>query len=166
MTLGFDASTSTVGFAFYNGTDIVDAGFIDISKLETNKEKSFHIVEELEKNENISLVKKINLEAALLGFMGGKTSQQTIIKLARFNAVFEYIISERWAVPVNLISVMTARKTVLGKARIKGMTGKEYVRQQIDTRFPQFHKFDKMNKKGTSDVRNEDVYDAIIISMA
>lgn len=166
MTLGFDASTSTVGFSFYNGIDVVDAGFIDISKLETNKEKSFYIIEELEKNENISFIKKVNLEAALFGFMGGKTSQQTIIKLARFNAVFEYIISERWAVPVNLISVMTARKKVLGKARVKGMTGKEYVSQQINTRFPQFHKFDKMNKKGMPDIRNEDVYDAIIISLA
>lgn len=165
-TLGFDASTRTVGWAFYNGVDIIDAGFIDISKLETNRDKSFHVISVLDQNLNMKETSKINLEAALYGFMGGKTSQQTVICLARFNAVFEYITSEHWKLPVNLVSVTTARKTVFGKARVKGLTGKEYVRQQIDTRFPQFHKFDKLNKKGTWAAHNEDMYDAMVISMA
>jgi hypothetical protein len=164
--LGFDASTRTVGYAFYDGTNTIDAGFIDTSKLETNKEKSFHVISVMDANENMKSVSKINLEAALSGFMGGRTSQQTIILLARWNAVFEYIISEHWKIPVNLVSVTTARKKVFGKCRIKGMTGKEYVRQQIDARFPQVHKFDKLNKKGTWDAHNEDTYDAIITAMA
>ena len=164
-TLGFDASTRTVGYAFYDGVSIIDAGFIDISKLETNKEKSLHVISVLDTNENMKSVSKINLEAALSGLMGGITSQQTVILLARWNAVFEYIISEHWKIPVNLISVITARKYVLGKCRVKGMTGKEYVRQQIDARFPEVHKFDKMNKKGTWDAHNEDTYDAIIMAM-
>ena len=165
MTLGFDASTSTVGWAFYNGKEVVDAGFIDISKIETSKDKSNRVINDLKSNPNLTLVTKINLEAALSGFFGGKTSQQTIIKLARFNAVFEYIISEEFKLPVTLVSVMTARKKVLGKARIKGLTGKEYVRQQIDSRFPYIHKFDKLNTRGNWDAHNEDVYDAAITSM-
>lgn len=164
-TLGLDASTRTVGWAFYDG-DIKDAGFIDISKLETNKEKSRQVVSELDKNPLIKTIEQINLEAALSGFMGGKTSQQTIILLARFNAVLEYIVSEHWRIPVNLVSVTTARKSVFGKARVKGMTGKEYVRQQIDTRFPQLHKFDKLNTRGNPDAKNEDMWDAMIIAMA
>ena len=164
--LGFDASTRTVGYAFYDGTDTIDAGFIDTSKLETNKEKSFHVISAMDANENMKSVSKINLEAALSGFMGGRTSQQTIILLARWNAVFEYIISEHWKIPVNLVSVTTARKKVFGKCRVKGMTGKEYVRQQIDARFPQVHKFDKLNKNGMWDAHNEDTYDAIITAMA
>ena len=166
MILGFDASTSCAGWSFYNGSEIVDAGFIDLSEHESNKEKAFHVISILETNPNLKLVTGVNLEAALSGFMGGKTSQQTIIKLARFNAIFEYIISERWSVPVKLLNAMTARKTVFGKARIKGMTGKEYVRSQIDTRFPQIHKFDKLNKKGTWDAHNEDMYDACVIALA
>ena len=166
MVLGFDASTTCTGWAFYNGSDIVDAGFIDLSKHETIKEKAFAVISVLDANPHRLVTTKVNLEAALSGFMGGRTSQQTIIKLARFNAVFEYIISEHWRIPVNLVSVTTARKTVFGKARVKGMTGKEYVRQQIDTRFPQFHKFDKMNRNGVPDAKCEDMYDAMVISMA
>lgn len=166
ITLGLDASSRVVGWAFWNGQEIVDAGFIDISKMETNKEKVFQVISVLGENPNMSMTTRINLEAALSGFMGGKTSQQTIILLARFNAVLEYIISEHWKIPVYLISVMTARKSVFGKCRVKGLTGKEYVRQQIDALFPYVHKFDKMNKKGTWDAHNEDIYDAVVIAMA
>ena len=166
MVLGFDASTTCTGWAFWNGQDIVDAGFIDLSRLETNKEKAFRVISVLDANPNRLVTTKVNLEAALSGFMGGRTSQQTIIKLARFNAVFEYIISEHWKTPVNLVSVTTARKTVFGKARVKGLTGKEYVRQQIDSRFPHFHKFDKMNRNGVPDAKCEDMYDGMVIAMA
>lgn len=165
MVLGFDASTTCCGWAFWDNLEIVDAGFIDLSRLETNKEKAFHIISVLESNPNMTVTTSINLEAALSGFMGGRTTQQTIIKLARFNAVFEYIISEHWKKPVNLVSVTTARKKVFGKARVKGLTGKEYVRQQIDSRFGYVHKFDKLNTKGNPDAKNEDMYDAVVIAM-
>jgi hypothetical protein len=166
MIIGFDASTSCVGFAFYDGKEIIDAGFLDISKQVTNKEKVLHVISVIEGNPNISKIKQINLEAALSGFMGGKTSQQTIIKLARFNAIFEYIISEEWALPVNLVGVNTARKKVFGKCREKGMKSKVYVRQQIDNNFTYIHKFDKLNTRKTWDSHNEDMYDACIIAMA
>ena len=166
MTLGFDASTAICGWAFYDGSKIVDAGFINLTKYETNKAKTLHVINTLKDNPNLQSTTKINLEAALSGFMGGRTSQQTIIKLARFNAVFEYIVSEHWKIPVNLISVTTARKTVFGKARIKGMTGKEYVRQQIDLKFSYLHTFDKLNTKNEPDAHNEDMYDAAVVAMA
>ena len=107
---------------------------------------------------------RINLEAALSGFMGGKTSQQTIILLARFNAILEYIISEHWKIPVNLVSVMTARKAVLGKCRVKGMTGKEYVRQELPKIHPEIIKFEKKNRNGEWDKKNEDMYDSVVIA--
>lgn len=115
MVLGFDASTTCAGWAFWNGTEIVDAGFLDLSRLETNKEKAFHVIAALDANPNTLVTTKINLEAALSGFFRGRTSQQTIIKLARFNAGFEYILSEHWKSPVNLDSVTTASKTDMGK---------------------------------------------------
>jgi hypothetical protein len=166
MILGFDASTSICGWAFYDGSKIVDADFINLTKHETNKAKVLHVINTLKDNPNLQSTTKINLEAALSGFMGGRTSQQTIIKLARFNAIFEYIVSEHWGIPVNLISVTTARKTVFGKARIKGMTGKEYVRQQIDLKFSYLHIFDKLNTKNEPDAHNEDMYDAAVVAMA
>lgn len=164
ITLGLDASTRTVGFAFYDGTNVVDAGFIDISKMETNKEKCLCVISVLDTNENMKSVSKINLEAALSGFMGGKTSQQTIILLARFNAILEYIISEHWKIPINLVSVMTARKKVFGKCRVKGMTGKEYVRQELPKIHPEITKFEKKNRNGEWDKKNEDMYDSVVIA--
>lgn len=164
MVLGFDASTSCVGWAFYDGSDIVDAGFIDVSKFESNKEKASAVISVLDANSHRIVTTQINLEAALSGFMGGRTSQQTIIKLARFNAVFEYIVSEHWRIPVNLVSVTTARKSVFGKARVKGMTGKEYVRQELPKIHPEVSKFEKKNRKNEWDVHNADMYDAVVIS--
>ena len=165
MVLGFDASTSCCGWAFWNGTEIVDAGFIDISKCLTNKEKAFHVISILKDNPNLSVTTQINLEAALSGFMGGRTRQQVIIMLARFNAIFEYIISENWKIPVNLVSVTTARKKVFGKCRVKGIDPKEYVKQQLSIRMD-LKKFDKINKIGNIDVKCADMYDAMVQAMA
>lgn len=165
MILGFDASTSTCGWAFYNGIVILDAGFIDISKFEGNKEKTRHVLTTLGSNPLLKDTAAINLEAALSGFMGGRTSQQVIIKLARFNALFEYIVSETWKIPVNLVSVTTARKKVFGKCRVKGIEPKEYVKQQLGMRMD-LTKFDKLNKLGNWNVHNSDMYDAMVMSMA
>ncbi len=164
ITLGLDASTRTVGWAFWNGIAIIDAGFIDLSKLETNKEKAFHVVSILESNPNTMVTSKINLEAALSGFFRGRTSQQTIIKLARFNAVFEYIVSEHWKIPVNLVGVTTARKSVFGKCRVKGVDPKEYVKQQLALRMD-LKKFDKINRIGNVDAHCGDMYDAMVMAM-
>jgi hypothetical protein len=166
MILGFDSSTSTVGYSFFNNDKIMDAGFIDISKYETSKDKTQHVIKTLSTNQYLCEVTEVNLEAALFGFMGGKTSQQTIIKLARFNAVFEYIISEEWKVPIRLMNVSTARKKVLGRCRLKGMTGKEYVRQELPRRYPEVVQFEKKNRKNEWDAKNADMYDAVIISAA
>lgn len=166
MTLGFDASTSICGWAFYNGSGIIDAGFINLIKHETNKEKTLHVIDILTTNSNLQHTTRINIEAALSGFMGGRTSQQTIIKLARFNAIFEYIISEKWNIPVNLISVTTARKKVLGKCRVKGMTGKEFVKQELPKFYPEILNFEKKNKKNEWDAHNADMYDAVVIAAA
>ena len=166
MILGYDASTSCCGWAFYDGTLIKDAGFVDISKYPTNKEKTLQVISAMDAHPLISSVTQIKLEAALSGFAGGFTSQQVIIKLARFNAVFEYIMSEHFKIPVELLNVATARKTVFGKARIKGVKSKVFVRQQIDEKFAYVHKFDKENKLGNPDKRNEDMYDAVVIAAA
>jgi len=164
MILGLDASTTTCGWAMFDGLTILDAGFIDISKLEGNKAKAFHILETLVPLPLMVRLTEVKLEAALSGFMGGRTSQQVIIKLARFNAVLEYIIGEHLKVPVTLVGASTARKNVLGKAFIKGMTGKEWVKQELPKHVPNLQQYIKLNKLGNYDKRNEDTLDAIVIS--
>ena len=165
MILGLDSSTSTTGFAFFNGYEIVDAGFIDTSKLKTNKEKMISIVSSLSDRPNMTQVTEIKLESALCGFQRGKTSQQVVIMLARFNGILEYVLNDTFKVPVSLISANTARKKLLGKAFIKGMTAKEYVKQELPKHVLNLEKYIKLNKRGNYDKKNEDMMDAIVIAV-
>ena len=164
MICGFDASTSTVGWAITDGNNICDAGFIDIKTCLTNKEKSLKVISIIESNPLFPKIEKFHLEAALSGYAGGFTSQQVIITLSRFNAVFEYIISEKWNKPVILLNVNTVRKNVLGKCREKGIKSKVFVESYL-SKIQNIHKFDIMNKRGEPDKRNADMYDAIILSL-
>lgn len=166
MILGLDCSCSVCGYAFFDGIQILDAGFIDISKFETNKEKVFFILQTLLPLPHMANLKEVKLEAALSGFMRGRTSQQVVIKLARFNSVLEYILGEQLKVPVTLINANTARKTVLGKAFEKGLAAKEYVERELPKKVPDVKNYYKLNKLGNYDKRNEDLRDAVIISMS
>jgi hypothetical protein len=166
MILGLDASTSIVGWAFADGESVVDAGFINVSKFETNKEKGSNVIKFLVNNPHIKHITHINLEAALSGFGGGMTSQQTIITLSRWNAVFEYMLGEYIpSAPVRLCNVNTMRKKVLGAARVKGMKPKEYVKLRLPCVVPNLKQFEKLNRKNEWDAHNSDMYDAIVCAL-
>ncbi len=165
VILGLDSSTSVTGWAFSENGKILDAGFIDTKKFEVTKEKTYHVIGALEKNKLMKDVSYINLEAALSGYAGGFTSQQTIITLARHNAVFAYIIEEHFKLQVNLLSVNTMRKQLFGKCRIKGIKSKDFVKQELEKMMPDVLKFSVLNKKGNWDERNGDMYDGIVCSL-
>jgi len=165
VILGLDSSTSVTGWSFCENGKILSAGFVDTKKLETTKEKTFHVISCLEKIKEINQFDQINLEAALSGFAGGFTSQQVIITLARHNAVFAYIIEDHFKKKVNLLSVNTIRKQLFGKCRIKGIKSKDFVRQELESLVPDVIKFTIQNKKGNWDERNGDMYDAVVASL-
>ncbi len=165
VILGLDSSTSVTGWAFSDNGVIIDAGFIDTKKFETTKEKTYHVISVLEKNKLIKSVEYINLEAALSGYAGGFTSQQTIITLARHNAVFAYIIEEHFKLKVNLLSVNTMRKQLFGKCRIKGIKSKDFVKMELERLIPDITKFVTLNKKGNWDEKNGDMYDGIVCAL-
>lgn len=165
VILGLDSSTSVTGWAFSDNGVIIDAGFIDTKKFEATKEKTHHIINVLEKNKLIKSVEYINLEAALSGYAGGFTSQQTIITLARHNAVFAYIIEEHFKLKVNLLSVNTMRKQLFGKCRIKGIKSKDFVKMELERIIPDITKFVTLNKKGNWDEKNGDMYDGIVCAL-
>jgi hypothetical protein len=165
MICGLDASTSTIGWALTDGGIILDAGFVDITDCATHKEKSFKLIGVLRNHPLFTKIDRFHLEAALSGYAGGFTSQQVIIKLSRFNAVFEYIITEEMGKPVDLWNVNTARKNVLGKCREKGVKSKVFVEANLSL-IHDIHKFDVVNKKGNSDKRNSDIYDAMVLALA
>jgi hypothetical protein len=165
IVLGIDASTSIVGWAFSNDKLIIDAGFLNISKIETNKEKGKFVIDFLSKHPHINRVNHINLEAALSGFGGGRTSQQTLITLSRWNAILEYMMSENFKFPIVLCNVNTMRKKVFGKARINGIKPKEYVKSQIPLIVSNITQFEKLNRYGDWDSHNSDTYDAIVCAL-
>ena len=65
---------------------------------------------------------------------------------------------------MELVNPNTARKIVFGKARVKGKTAKEYVKEQIDKLYD-VTEFVKINKRGNPDRRNIDAYDALVCAL-
>ena len=164
VTLGLDVSTTCVGYAFTENKKILDMGFIDIKKEKTPKEKVFKVLDFINESSYIDDVFDINVEDNLQGFAGGRTSQQVIVKLAKFNAILGFVIEEEFGVEVENINPNTARKQVFGKARIKGVPAKEYVKMKIDEKYDT-KKWCKTTTRGNWDKRNIDAYDGLVMSL-
>ena len=164
VILGLDISTSCVGYAFTKDKEILDMGFIDIKKFKTYREKAFFILSKLDENKYIDGVEKIYVEDNLSGFSGGRTSQQTIVKLAKFNAILCFILEDTFEVEVKNINPMTARKNVFGKARVKGIKAKEFVKMKIEEMYDT-SKWCKETSRGNWDKRNIDMYDGLVMSL-
>lgn len=161
---GIDASTSTVGVAINENDKIIFASFVDISKLKTNKEKCLCVAETF--RFQFETVDVINLEAALGAFSFGFSSAKTIVLLARFNGILEYVLSEKFPnVKINLLNVNASRKKVFGKCRIKGIKSKAFVQMELERIMPNVHDFDVKNKRGLPDKRNMDIYDSIVLAL-
>ena len=164
VTLGLDISTSCVGYAITKKKEILDMGFIDIKKQKTPKEKVFFVLEFLNNISYIDEVEKIYVEDNLSGFAGGRTSQQVIVKLAKFNAILCFILEDTFEIEVKNINPMTARKNVFGKARIKGIKAKDFVKRQVENLYDT-SKWCKQTTRGNWDKRNIDMYDGLVMSL-
>ena len=138
-------------------------GFIDIKKETTPKDKVQKVLEFLNNSSYIDEVFDINIEDNLSGFAGGRTSQQVIIKLAKFNAILCFML-EHFEYKVHNINPMTARKNVFGKARVKGMKAKEFVKQKVEKLYDT-SKWCKHTTRGNWDKRNIDMYDGLVMSL-
>ena len=163
VTLGLDASTTCVGYAFTQDKKILDMGFIDIKKEKTPKDKVQKVLEYLNNSSYIDEVTDINIEDNLSGFAGGRTSQQVIIKLAKFNAILCFML-ENFEFKVHSINPMTARKQVFGKARVKGKKAKQFVQEEIEKMY-NTSKWCKETTRGNWDKRNIDMYDGLVMSL-
>ena len=164
VTLGLDISTSCVGYAFTENKKILDMGFIDIKKFTTHKEKAFYVLTCINESSYIDKIEKINIEDSLSGFMGGRTSQQVIVKLAKFNAVLCYVVEDTFDIEVKNVNPMTARKQVFGKARVKGVKAKDFVKRQIEELYDT-KRWCKHTTRGNWDKRNIDAYDGLVMSL-
>ena len=164
VTLGLDISTTCVGYAFTKNKKILDMGFIDIKKQITPKQKVFKVLDFLNKSSYIDDVININVEDNLQGFAGGRTSQQVIVKLAKFNAVLCFQLEDVFDIEVKNINPMTARKVVFGKARVKGIKAKEFVKMKIEEMYDT-SKWCKTTARKNWDKRNIDMYDGLVMSL-
>jgi hypothetical protein len=166
ITLGLDASTNVVGYAFLEDKKILTGGFIDISKQKTIKEKSYYVLDILEDMSYIidDKVDTIVLEDTLSGFAFGRTRAQTVIKLIKFNVLFTYILEEALKLDIVHVNPRSARKNAFGRAFIKGVKPKDFVKENIE-RLYDTSKFTLMNKRKNWDRRNADMYDAIVCAL-
>ena len=162
--LGLDASTTTVGYAFVDGKEIVTMGFIPIQKEETIRDKVELTMKEITKVDPFNEIKQIYIEDSLSGFMRGRTSQQTIIKLANFNAVLTYCLEFAYGEIIEGVNPMTARKHLFGKARVKGVSAKDFVKKEINCLYS-LEEYVKLTKTGLWDKRNMDAYDALVCAL-
>ena len=164
VTLGLDISTTCVGYAFTENKQILDMGFIDIKKQTTHKEKAFYVLTCINESSYIDKVEKVFVEDNLSGFAGGRTSQQVIVKLAKFNAVLCFVIEDAFDIEVKNVNPMTARKQAFGKARVKGVKAKDFVKRQIEELYDT-KKWCKHTTRGNWDKRNIDAYDGLVMSL-
>lgn len=162
--LGLDASTTTVGYAFVENKKVIDMGFIPISKEKTIRDKVQVTLDEINKLDPFDEINKIYIEDSLSGFMRGRTSQQTIIKLAKFNAVLTYCLEFAYGEIVDGINPMTARKHLFGKSREKGVSAKDFVKKEINCLYS-LEEYVKLTKTGLWDKRNMDAYDALVCAL-
>ena len=130
----------------------------------TPKDKVQKVLGFLNESSYIDNVIDINIEDSLSGFAGGRTSQQVIIKLAKFNAILCFMLEEMFEFEVHNINPMTARKNVFGKARIKGIKAKEFVKGQVEKLYDTSN-WCKTTSRGNWDKRNIDMYDGLVMSL-
>ena len=162
--LGLDASTTTVGYAFVDGKEIVTMGFIPIQKEDTIRDKVRLTMDMITELDPFEKVEHIYIEDSLSGFMRGRTSQQTIIKLAKFNAVLTYCLEFAYGEIIEGVNPMTARKHLFGKARVKGVSAKDFVKKEINCLY-NLEEYVKLTKTGLWDKRNMDAYDALVCAL-
>ena len=162
--LGLDASTTTVGYAFVDGSEVTDMGFIPIQKEKSIRDKVQLTMDTITDLDPFDQVEQIYIEDSLSGFSRGRTSQQTIIKLAKFNAVLVYCLEFAYGEIVEGINPMTARKHLFGKARKQGVTAKDFVKKEINCLY-NLEEYVKLTKTGLWDKRNMDAYDALVCAL-
>ena len=161
--LGLDISSTVVGYCMSTSKKkITEAGYIDIHKESTIKEKAHKVVRVLEDLDGTPDV--IIVEDSLSGFGGGRTSQQTIVKLAKCNAVISYVTEAIYETKIEHVNVSTLRKAVFGKSREKGVDSKQFVRTNIEKKVD-LSRFIVYNSRKNYDKKNYDMLDATVASL-
>ena len=113
MILGLDVSTSNIGYSILdtNG-NLIKLGYICLTKKKCfiEKNKEFHNV--LIKLSKEYAIKHVFIEECLQRFSFGRSSANTIVRLALFNGSVQYICSMVFKVTPEVLNVNKARKSL------------------------------------------------------
>lgn len=112
MILGLDVSTSIVGLcALTDDGDFIKTDFVDLRKIKHFNDKCGAVSSVLEEylRMNMTFVDYIYIEDKLSGFSGGRTMQQTLMKLASFNGVVTYLCRQYFGINATHIHPSTAK---------------------------------------------------------
>jgi len=112
MILALDISTSCTGYCLFNENDVVDIGYIDLSKHKGLFEKANHVKNSIINLDEAYIIDKVVVEENLQAFRPGLSSAKTLMTLAQFNGVVRWICHERLEVPVEAMNVNSARRIV------------------------------------------------------
>jgi hypothetical protein len=137
MTLGLDISSSVVGFCLLNTAgEIVKSGYFDLPKKYSLTEKAEYFKTYIIEITDGFAISTFIIEDFAKSYAFGKTSTQTIMTLATFNGMCQYILHSLIIYPKNQkvykVHPSTARSKVVGKIpspKISGIPQKEYVFQ-------------------------------------
>jgi Holliday junction resolvasome RuvABC endonuclease subunit len=163
VSLGLDISSTTIGYCYSSSEQkIIQAGYISVHKEISIRNKAHKVADELKKIQLQPFV--VIVEDSLSGFGGGRTSQQTIVKLAKCNAIISYVVEELYNLEVQHINVSTMRKGVFGKSREKGLDSKTFVKCNLENMLD-LSDFIHYNSKNNYDKKNYDMLDAVVASL-
>ena len=177
--IGLDISTSCTGYCIMeknvSKSNLVEAGFISLSKEKDFYSKASKVKEFLEKIKKFHPdVSRVIVEENLQSFRPGFSSAKTILSLAKFNGVCCYLAEEVLCVRVDPVSVVHARSSVsLKVSRNSDLSTKDQVLNWVKNQ-PMFIDFDwpkKTFKRGpregqtVDDSSCYDIADAAVVCM-
>ena len=173
--LGLDISTSCTGWSVLSAEgEILDIGYIDLSKKKCLFEKAQDVENHITKISREYTIEKIFIEENLQSFRSGFSSAQTISTLAKFNGIVSFICFKQFDCAPVFFNVNSARKTLgikLVRKKDGGLPTKEqllvWAKKNVNYNWPV-----KILKSGprkgmtVPDPRSYDMIDAYIICKA
>lgn len=113
MLLALDISTSCTGWSVFDSQGNFKAsGHIELSKIKNFFEKCKVIKEGLSMLLLKFPIDSVAIEENLQAFRPGLSSAKTLMTLAQFNGIVQYICTENFDWPITKLNVNTARKAV------------------------------------------------------
>ena len=174
MLLSLDISTSCTGFCIFDENDLVDIGYINLSKHKGLYEKAAYVKDRVHRMSNDYCINQVVVEENLQAFRPGLSSAKTLMTLAQFNGVVRWICNEIFDIIPHAINVNSARKNIGLKINRKNKekSTKQQVLEWVSNDKPSIKWPTKVLKsgpnKGCTRVCNEayDMADAYVIGRA